>query len=124
MDAAQKCAILYGDAHYTIIAASTHRRAADAGAFQNGGAFLRSWPTQVGRFRPAASGRPPPSRSPQGDRWREAPTEPEFTRPVHHETNCPKIETHPADAQRNHGRQYDFVDKSSGIRYNAHELMF
>ena len=26
-----------------------------AGAFQNGGAFLRSWPTQVGRFRPAAA---------------------------------------------------------------------
>ncbi len=25
-----------------------------------------------------------PSRSPQGDRWREAPTEPECTRPVHH----------------------------------------
>jgi hypothetical protein len=54
------------------------------GVFQNRGAFLRSWPTQVGRFRPAASGRPPPSRSPQGDRWRKAPAEPEFTRPVHH----------------------------------------
>jgi hypothetical protein len=32
--------------------------------FLNGSAFLLSWPTQVGRFGPAASGWSPPPQSP------------------------------------------------------------